>query len=235
MNPTRSAACARKSAVLATLALGVMGLLAPACVHGASVARFVEYVESDGNNGTPGEYVLLDYTPSSNSVVEAEVAMRSLTTTHGIFGTRGSTSADRPFALFYIANSGLRLDYKRTTAEYQAGMTVNTKYGIRCTPAGLWLNGVKSSTINVTPASFTPANRLMLFASYTCQPQATPLATGNYAYMRLYSFRAWDDDGATLRVDLYPCVDTNGVAALYDLSITHIFRQLKTDDDICQA
>lgn len=214
---------ARTSAVLATVALGVIGLLAPACAHGASVSSFVEYVESDGNGGTPGEYVLLDYAPSSNSVVEAEVAIRNLNNSHGIFCTRGSTETDRPFTLFYVGKAGLRWDYNRTTAEYQAGMTVNTKYGIRCTSAGLWLNGVESSTINITPSSFTPPNRMMLFASYTCQPQATPLATGNYAYMRLYAFRAWDDNGATLRVDLYPCVDTDGVTALYDTVTGKLF------------
>ena len=222
MNISIPAILARTSAVLATLALGVIGLLAPSCAHGASVSNFVEYVETDGNNA-PGEYVLLDYTPSSNSVVETEVAIRDLKISHGIFCTRGSTSTDRPFTLFYVGNSGLRWDYNRTTAEYQTGLTVNTKYGIRCTSAGLWLNGVKSSTINITPSSFTPPNRMMLFASYTCQPQATPLATGSYARMRLYAFRAWDNDGATLRVDLYPCVDTDGVAALYDTVTGKLF------------
>jgi len=62
MNISIPAILARTSAVLATLALGVIGLLAPSCAHGASVSNFVEYVETDGNNA-PGEYVLLDYTP----------------------------------------------------------------------------------------------------------------------------------------------------------------------------
>ena len=117
MNISIPAILARTSAVLATLALGVIGLLAPSCAHGASVSNFVEYVETDGNNA-PGEYVLLDYTPSSNSVVETEVAIRDLKISHGIFCTRGSTSTDRPFTLFYVGNSGLRWDYNRTTAEY---------------------------------------------------------------------------------------------------------------------
>ena len=191
--------------------------LAASVGFAASVANYVEYIESDGNMTTPGEYVLLDYKPTSASVVEAEVAIRNLTTTHGIFCARGNSTTASTFTLFYIADKGFRWDYNGVnTTQFENIPATDVRHTIRCAPNGFWLDGVKSSTITVAPVNYTPANKMMLFASYTCQPSATPTATGNYAKMRLYSFRAWDDNGATLRVDLYPCVDTDGVAALYD-------------------
>ena len=202
-------------------------ILAASATFAASVAHFVEYIESDGNMTTPGEYVLLDYTPTSTSVVEAEVMIRALNTTHGIFCARGNTTGASTFTLFYIADNGFRWDYNRTTSEYQTIPAVDVRHTIRCTSNGLWLDGVKSSTISVSPANYTPANKMMLFASYTCKPTATPAATGNYAKMRLYSFKAWDGNGATLRVDLRPCVDTDGVAGLYDDVTGKIYYNLK--------
>ena len=98
---------------------------------------------------------------------------------------------------------------------------------MRCTPEGLWLDGVKSTAINVSPVSYTPANKMMLFASYTCPPSDTPAATGNYAKMRLYSFKAWNRD--TLRVNLLPCVDTDGAAALYDVVTNTLYHNLQAN------
>ena len=182
----------------------------------AGVAKFIEYVQTDGNNATPGEYVLLDYVPTANSVVEAEISILAANQPHTIFCARGSATNERTFTLFHVANTGLRWDYDRTTGEYETGLAAATRGVVRCAPDGLWLNGVKSSAISVSPHDYTPANKMMLFASYTCATTATPAATGNYAKMRLYSFKAWDDNGATLRVDLRPCIDTDGKVALYD-------------------
>ncbi|MBQ6246460.1 MAG: right-handed parallel beta-helix repeat-containing protein, partial [Kiritimatiellae bacterium] len=64
--------------------------------------------------------------------------------------------------------------------------------------------------------SYTPANKMALFGSYIGAPTATPNVTDNHASMRLYSFKAWDDNGATPKLNLLPCIDTEGRAALYD-------------------
>ena len=208
--------------LLCATAIGAAG-----AVHAASLARFVQYIESDGNNNTPGEYVLLDYTPSSNSVVEADFAVRALNTTHGVFCARGNDTGADTFTLFYIGNNGLRWDYNRTTVQYQKFAKADTRYKVRCSPEGLWLDGVKSTSITVSPLSYTPANRMMLFASYTCEPDETPSATGNYAKMRLYSFKAWDGD--TLRVNLLPCVDSTGAAALYDAVTDALYHNLQAN------
>ncbi len=203
-------------------------LAAAASVQAAGIARFVEYVETDGSGNTPGEYILLDYAPTSNSVVETEVAIRKLTATHGVFCARGDDVATNTFTLFFVNNQGFRWDYNRTTAEYQKGIVADRKYRIRCSNEGFWFDGTKCSSINVSPRNYVPANRMMLFASYTCQPTNTPTATGNYAKMRLYSFKAWDNNGATPRVDLRPCVDTDGNAALFDAVADTLYYNLQS-------
>ncbi len=204
----------------------VAALMAVAVVPRAGADKFVEYIESNGNANTPGEYILLDYTPTSNSVVEAEVAIRRSNTNHGIFCARDNAGANS-FTLFYIANQGYRWDYCTSKNAYQKNITVDKKYKIRCTNEGLWLDGVQSDAINVSPLSFAPANKMMLFASYNCDPSVTPEATGNYAGIRLYSFKAWDDNGATLRAELHPYVDNNGNAALFDAVTGTIYYNLK--------
>ena len=72
----------------------------------------------------------------------------------------------------------MRWDYNTTAGGLDNSLAANTKATIRCAPDGLWLDGVKSSAISVSPQNYTPANRLMLFASYTCATTASP-STGS--------------------------------------------------------
>ena len=198
------------------------------------VSKLIEYVQTDGNGTTPGEYVLLDYVPTSSSVVEADLLLSSISQTHGIFCARGTDATVGTYTLFHVYNkggtSGLRWDYNRTTAEYQS--IAATRSTVRCAPDGLWLNGTKSTTINVSPATYTPANKLMLFASYTSPTQTDPLPTGNYAAMCLYSFKAWDDSGATPRVCLVPCVDDDGLTALYDVVNDKLYHNARINKSL---
>jgi hypothetical protein len=180
----------------------------------ASAQKFVEYIESNGSASTPGECILLDYTPTADSVVEASFAILDPTKTHTVFCSR-SSSTSRTFTCFYIGGTGFRWDYNSTLNNTSQNVDSGTTHTIRCTNAGFHFDGTLVKSISA--ASFTPGNRMMLFASYNNQTApATPTASDNYAKMRLYSFKAWDDNGTTLRVDLYPYVDANGVAALYD-------------------
>ena len=191
----------------------------------ATVSRFVEYVETDGSGSTPGEYVLLDYVPTANSVVETDVAFLDLSQKHAVFCSRGDSGVNT-FTLFYINDNGLRWDYNRSIGQYQGGITAGARCTIRCSNQGLWLNGTKSGSIVVSPQNYTPVSRMMLFAAYMASPPAVPSPSGVYAKMRLYSVKAWDDNGAALRVDLRPCVDSNGVAALYDVVSGTIYYNL---------
>ncbi len=178
------------------------------------VSRFVEYIESDGSGNTPGECILLDYTPTSNSVVEAEVAIRNLSANHTIFCSRANASS-RLFTCFYVKNEGFRWDYDSTQNKSGKKPAVDERHTIRCSRDGFEYDGVMAKT--TTPADFVPGNQMTLFASYNNQAApTTPTPGDNYAKMRLYSFKAWDDGGATLKVDLRPYVDENGNPALFD-------------------
>ena len=204
-----------------------LAALVAANASAADVARFVEYIESDGSAGTPGEYILLDYTPASNSVVEADVAILDKAKTHTVFCSRSGGSS-RTFTCFYVGNEGFRWDYNVT--QNKSGKKISTdgeRHTVRCSKTGFEYDGTLAKAI--TPADFTPGNKMALFASYNNQTAPTqPTPNDNFAKMKLYSFKAWNDDGATLKVDLYPCVDTDGTAALYDCVTRRLYYNLKS-------
>ncbi len=217
------AAGIRHSSFVTRHFLFCIAVLAAVAASAAEVAKFVEYIRSDGTSST-GEYILLDYTPMSNSVVETEVAFYNLSQTHNIFCAR--TSAHRQFTCFYIGNAngnaGFRWDYNETQT-YTSHKLSNEgeRHTIRCSNTGIELDGswLRSST----PANFIPANQMMLFASYNTAPPAN----ANYANMKLYSFKAWDEDGAELKVDLRPVIDTEDEPALLDLVTGNLYYNLK--------
>ena len=203
----------RRLARFASVALSASAL----SLRAADVARVVEYIQTDGSGSTVGEYVLLDYKPTASSFVEMDIMFLSQSANQTLFCARGSKTTSSTFTLFFMPGNGFRWDYNRTSAQYEAGFGVNERHVIRCGPTGFWTDGVKSDTIKVSPTSYTPANKMTLFASYTASTTATPVPADNWANLRLYSFKAWDDNGETRKVHLRPCVDTAGVAGLYDL------------------
>ena len=81
MNTTKTAR------TLAAASLAVATGIASAAPAG--VAKFIEYIQTDGNAST-GEYVLLDYVPTANSVVETEISILAANQSHAIFCARGS-------------------------------------------------------------------------------------------------------------------------------------------------
>ena len=176
--------------------------------------KLLEYVETDGYGATAGPWVRLDYTPTSSSVIEANVKFLGTGNNQGVFCARGSQTDERTFTLFYISGSGLRWDYNAIGSPVALSNATTMDHVIRCSSWGMSVDGTQKVT--TSPATYTPANKMILFASYTCNTTATPSATGNYAKMRLYSFKAWDEGGNTLRVDLIPCKDANDVVSLYD-------------------
>ena len=192
---------------------------------GATVQKYIEYVQTDVDNKNVGEYVLLDYTPTADSVVEVDHAMQQYATPC-FFCSRGNAEDADTFTL--IHSGGYRWDYNRVSSERHNAQNVDRRV-VRVSNEGLWWNSKKSTTINVKPQGYQPANRMMLFASYTCEPGATPEPNwaANPTKVQLYRFRAWDDNGATLKVDLRPCVDTDGVIGLYDAVSKQIYYNLQ--------
>lgn len=198
-----------------------VALFAALSSFGAGVQKYIEYVQTDGN-----EYVLLDYTPTADSVVEVDHAMQQYATPC-FFCSRGNAEDADTFTLIY--SNGYRWDYNRVSSERHSNVQNVDRRVVRVSGEGLWWNSKKSTTINVKPLGYQPANRMMLFASYTCEPGETPEPnwTANPTKVQLYRFRAWDDNGATLKVDLRPCVDTDGVIGLYDAVSKQIYYNLQ--------
>ena len=228
MKKTLRCVAARIMRSALTLAVAAVATIAS---RAAEVARFVDYIASDGAGSAAGEYVMLEYTPTAQSVVEMDVALLDLSFNSALFCARGAYDYYGTFTLFNLAGHGLRWDYNRTTAQYEAGIEAGVRQTIRAAPDGLWIDGVKSSTITVSPANYTPANKMVLFASYLTSIYASPSnmqKAGNWAKMRLYSFKAWDDSGETLRVHLRPCVDTDGVVCLYDVVNERLYYNIKS-------
>ena len=189
-----------------------VGLVASA----ADVYVSYEYVETSG-----GESVLLDYKPTCDSVVEATFSFNDISQNGAVFCARGNTTGENTFTMFNIADGGLRWDYNRTTALYWQ-IESGTKYDIVARNDGM-LGAASGSTlekrIDATRANYVPANKMMLFASYTAKAGTeAPAPTGNYSKMRLYAFKAYDLESGelVLKLDLVPCKDADGKALLYD-------------------
>lgn len=180
------------------------------------VSKFVEYLETDGatlhaNDNKPGEAILLDYTPTSNSVVKTKVMMCGDDRQGALFCCRNDNSRDS-FTLFYIPSAGgFRWDYNDVLVHYASKGSDVTR-NLIASNTGLYVEGER--VLQKTPANYTPANRLMLFASYQATLPKVPKPSSNYAKCRLYSFKVYDGD--VLSIDLYPCLNKEGEPGLYD-------------------
>ena len=185
---------------------------APLLGFASAPDKYLEYVQS-----TKDLYVDINYTPKSNTVVEARVAIDNVGQNNTIFCSRKTDNTT--FTLFYIADSKngnyFRWDY--TNASRKTGAT-NIAAGdlidIRVSGDGLYLWGQLAES--TTTASFTPAKGMILFGSHKTDDSIA--ATGNNARMKLYFFKAYDydeNDNLVLSVDLVPA-EVNGVAGLYD-------------------
>lgn len=185
----------------------------------------LEYIETaatgSGGQGAGDQYILLDYIPTAGSVVEAEVAILSKTFNQSIFCARGSASDKNTFSLFWISATtdpkrGFRWDYNCNT-EYGGwgSVTEGSKVALTCKSAGLWIDDIKTIDTSSKDAP-TSTGQMMLFASYSGGKTDT---RGNYAKIRLYSFKAYDGDSTTPTVDLVPCSNkTSHAVFLYDVA-----------------
>ena len=153
----------------------------------AAPAKYLEYVQSKSDL-----YVDIDYVPKCDTIIECEVAFDKVDQNHTIFCSRDSGTSY--YTLFYINNKSsdnFRFDYYNSQSR-KADITdeaVDTRYFLRTSNAGLELFGTLSEKID-KPATFTPQGEMILFDSY---PVGTKYeATGNYARMKMYSFRIFD-------------------------------------------
>ena len=193
---------------------------------GTLPVKFVEYVETAGNGTTGTQWLRLDYTPSSKATFEFEAALvKNKNLTHNFFCARGNLKVDT-FTLFWLANKGLRWDYNATNGgKYNSSPDLKEKFSVRVNGGGFFYNDVKDANLSYSTTTFTAGGRLMLFASYETSDAAP---TGNFAAIRLYSFKAMEGDRTIC--DLWPCVDETGVAGLYDTVSEKILYSMGTED-----
>jgi len=188
--------------------------LLPAVAGAVTPDKYLEYVQS-----TSDLYVNIDYTPKSNTVVEARVEINDIDRNNTIFCSRPADN--KTFTLFFIkANNGeryFRWDYtsaSRWTDDTQLKIK-DQVVDLRASGQGLYLWGRLAEA--TAPVSFSPG-AMILFASYKSGNDVTNGLT-NYARMKLFFFKAYDYDDENgrlvLSVDLVPAED-GGVAGLYD-------------------
>ena len=188
-------------------------------------ANFVEYIETAGNGTTGTQWLRLDYTPSSRAIIEFEAALvKNKNQTHNFFCARGGAKVGT-FTLFWLANKGLRWDYNNATgSKYINSPALEDKFAVKVDGGDFYYNNGADTSPTLATAAFTVGGRLMLFASYETSDESP---TGNYAAIRLYSFKV-TDRGETI-YDLHPCVDAAGVAGLYDTVSQKILYSMGED------
>ena len=172
--------------------------------------RFVDYVRTTGE-----QYMILDYTPGSNTVVEVDLEPEE-TGTKAVFCARGSTTSTRTYSLFNTTSDHWRFDYCANNANSaEAGAVVGTRTVLRTSCNGLSIDGEKATSYEML--DFAADNKMMLFAAYTAAAGALSASTTRNYYLKakIYRIRIWDDGGETLRFDLKPCM-SGARYGLYD-------------------
>ena len=210
---------------------GRLGQLVAACVavlcaftaSAAEVREYREYIETDGDGAQNGKavFVTLDYIPTWQTVVEAKFEDLAATASTSLFCSRtGNGSGTDNFSCI-CRPSAYRWDYGNKGSETPAPTGVHT---VTCRPDGLYINGVRKLTTTAKSVSDEPkpTHKMVLFGAYNGvannpEPVCPPSNTyPSGAHMKVYSVKIWDDNGDTLKLDLRPCVDTEGEAAFYD-------------------
>ena len=196
----------------------VFAVAALAAEAAAPVNVYMDWIRTDGS-----QKVVLDYVPCSNTVVEAKVDVNSTTKNHCIFCARGTSNNAQTYTLFALkgASDGWRFDYNNNNSNKSKVVpTPGTPMILRTTCEGLYIDGVKKTTYS--PVDFTAANKMALFFSYNAAAGADDSTivkgnnSNNEAAMKIFYIKIWDDNGATLKYDLWPYRDENFVYCLHD-------------------
>ena len=176
------------------------------------------------NMKADGPRILLDYTPSSNMVVNAKVCPNVIDNNNAqcLFCSRSEAKV-ATFTWFMSVNSKCRFDYGVVQTDSGAKLTKNTDYRIAIT--GNVAKIVKDSDSSVvksfsaTTASFTAGGKLSLFASYATCDGDWDTASGwdNGANYKLYYLQIGEKVGDVVvpKFDFVP-IRLDGAVGLYD-------------------
>ena len=189
--------------------------LAPA-IAGFGV-EYVDYIHGDG-----ASRIETDYKPTKDARVAMVVEFGDdcqMTQPMALFCSRGNSATKDTFTflkLYTSPSAHWRFDYAQTAGTLSAApVENNVRYAIDVSKAGAFVNGEKVG--DGSSVSFTPGNKLVLFASYRSGLTAN---LADYGTFRLYSCQVYDTVNGvtdTLVCDLKPAVDENGVYGLYDI------------------
>lgn len=209
---------------LAAFAMLAFGL------HARQNVRYVDYVESTGTGVSTASYVKLDdVKPTGKWKIKIDFSVRDANWIMTIFSCKkmiaGGTykrlnlyNISGKYRLDMLADNGTGIQHKtgidavadfRQTFVYDAGK--------------LYLDGAL-----IVDASSENG----LLTSENCEPIAifgdpTVSESGftNVGRGKIFRVRMWDEDGVEV-CDLHPCIDSEGVAALYDSVNDQIHRSL---------
>ena len=197
-----------------SVAIGAFALCAAA--FAVEPAAYEECIRGDG-----ASRIDTDYKPTKDARVVMEVEFdeySQLSQPMALFCCRGNDVKKDTFTFLKLYTSPAahwRFDYAQAAGtQSSASVEHNVRYKIEVSKAGAFVNGEKVGEGG--DVSFTPADNLMLFASYR-GGLASNLA--DYGTFRLYSCQIYDTaEGVanTLVCDLKPAVDENGAYGLYD-------------------
>lgn len=173
----------------------------------------LEYIASTGT-----QRIKLPIIPTSKYKIESVFAITNKGVTSCIWCARGTSTNDKSTTAFYIANSSVRCDYGISAAMTNIGnIDANKKYRLTMDSEKWYLDGVLKTSM--AAAQFTSGSAIQLFASHYKGQDAN---LGNYARMRLYSFKVWNEN-RELVMNLIPVLrKSDNVAGLFD-TIGHGF------------
>lgn len=171
--------------------------------------KFVEYVQATGS-----QYVKLDYVPNGRTTVQAQLAIDDRGVNSTLVCSRREVSDT--FSMFYIGNTGFRWDFGVQGNDGLVSLPDGEMHDVRFSGSQFVLDGDVSTVITPIPndALTAPGGAVLFASGYYDEKGEVFSQLNNYARMKLYSLKFYE--GSELMVDLYPCINATGVAALWD-------------------
>lgn len=168
--------------------------------------------QQDPDNPLPGEYTRLEYIesagaqyintgiiPSSKTKIAVDFQVTQKTAENNdIFGVVGQ------FAFRQYMNNDFFRTVSGSFADFSSDVSIFSRHTVVKTMESTVIDDIYSAY--TLPS--TVVNHLLLFAYSSGE------SIYNYGYLRMYSCAIYDDD--SLVRNYIPCVDSNGVAGLYD-------------------
>lgn len=184
----------------------------PLCCHARQSVTYVDYVAATNTGVTTASYVKLDdIKPTGKWKIMVDFSVEVASKTMAIFSCKYRAEDSKRLNLYNISGE-YRLDMYGNKQHKTGVMAVaNFRQTFLYDAGKLYLDGKF-----ITDAS--AENNLT--TSENCEPIAifgdpTKTSFTNFGKGKIFRVRMWDETGVEV-CDLHPCLDSDGVAALYD-------------------